>query len=223
MMTDADMAMKVDPAYNDLSEVPGGSGVFRRHLRPRLVQADPPRHGPEGPLSRPRGAGGGPDLAGPDPGRLDHDLDYDVDIAGEGQDRGLPGCLSAEMVYDSLGQRPHLPRLGLCAVAPMAPASGSRRMKDWEGNEPAAAGQGPQGAAAEPHRGAETGARRSRLADVIVLAGNASAIEQAAKAAGFDTVAVPFAPGRGDATAEMTDVDSFAVMEPDGRTATATG
>jgi catalase-peroxidase len=50
------------------------------------------------------------------------------------------------------------------------------------------------------------------LADVIVLAGNVG-LEQAIKAAGFD-VAVPFAPGRGDATDAMTDADSFAPLEP---------
>jgi catalase-peroxidase len=50
------------------------------------------------------------------------------------------------------------------------------------------------------------------VADVIVLAGNLG-VEQAAKAAGFD-VTVPFAPGRGDATQEMTDVESFDVLEP---------
>jgi catalase-peroxidase len=56
---------------------------------------------------------------------------------------------------------------------------------------------------------AETGAS---VADVIVLAGNVG-IEQAAKAAGFE-VTVPFAPGRGDATQEMTDVESFACWNP---------
>jgi catalase-peroxidase len=45
-----------------------------------------------------------------------------------------------------------------------------------------------------------------------VLAGNLG-VEQAAKAAGVE-VSVPFAPGRGDATAEMTDADSFAPLEP---------
>lgn len=50
------------------------------------------------------------------------------------------------------------------------------------------------------------------VADVIVLAGNLG-IEQAAKAAGFD-IEVPFAPGRGDASEEQTDVESFAVLEP---------
>ena len=50
------------------------------------------------------------------------------------------------------------------------------------------------------------------VADVIVLAGNV-AIEQAALNAGF-TINVPFSPGRGDASAEMTDAASFAVLEP---------
>jgi catalase-peroxidase len=56
---------------------------------------------------------------------------------------------------------------------------------------------------------AEVGAS---IADIIVLAGNVG-VESAAKAAGV-SVAVPFAPGRGDATLEHTDVDSFAVLEP---------
>ena len=50
------------------------------------------------------------------------------------------------------------------------------------------------------------------MADAIVLAGNIG-VEQAAKAAGVD-VSVPFSPGRGDATQEMTDVESFEVLEP---------
>ena len=50
------------------------------------------------------------------------------------------------------------------------------------------------------------------MADLIVLGGSA-AVEKAARDAGFD-VTVPFAPGRGDATQEQTDVESFAVLEP---------
>jgi catalase-peroxidase len=78
--------------------------------------------------------------------------------------------------------------------------------KDWEGNEPARLAKVLgvlEGIAAE------TGAS---LADVIVLAGNVG-IEQAAKAGGVE-VSVPFAPGRGDATPEMTDVESFEPLEP---------
>jgi len=78
--------------------------------------------------------------------------------------------------------------------------------KDWEGNEPARLAKVL--AAYEPIA-KQTGAS---LADVIVLAGNYG-VEQAAKAAGFD-ITVPFAPGRGDATAEQTDAESFAVLEP---------
>jgi catalase-peroxidase len=50
------------------------------------------------------------------------------------------------------------------------------------------------------------------MADVVVLAGNIG-IEQAAKAAGFN-IGIPFTPGRGDATDEMTDAESFDVLEP---------
>jgi len=56
------------------------------------------------------------------------------------------------------------------------------------------------------------GAKKVSLADLIVLAGGA-AVEKAAKDAGV-SIEVPFTPGRTDATAEMTDVDSFAVLEP---------
>jgi catalase-peroxidase len=58
----------------------------------------------------------------------------------------------------------------------------------------------------------QIGNKRVSLADVIVL-GGAAAIEKAAADAGHD-VTVPFAPGRTDATADMTDVESFAYLEP---------
>ncbi|MFE3455843.1 catalase/peroxidase HPI [Nonomuraea sp. NPDC059194] len=64
----------------------------------------------------------------------------------------------------------------------------------------------------ESFNAAQTGGKRVSLADVIVLAGGA-AVEQAAKDAGFD-VAVPFTPGRVDASQEQTDVESFAALEP---------
>ena len=78
--------------------------------------------------------------------------------------------------------------------------------KDWEGNEPERLTRVLS--VLEP-LAAESGAS---IADVIVLAGNV-AIEQAAHAAGV-TVSVPFAPGRGDATLEHTDAESFAPLEP---------
>lgn len=58
----------------------------------------------------------------------------------------------------------------------------------------------------------QTGSKRVALADLIILAGNA-AVEKAAKDAGIDVI-VPFTPGRNDASAEQTDVDSFEYLEP---------
>ncbi|MFU8807059.1 MAG: catalase/peroxidase HPI, partial [Bradymonadaceae bacterium] len=59
---------------------------------------------------------------------------------------------------------------------------------------------------------AQSGGKKVSLADLIVL-GGCAAVEEAAKAAGFE-VEVPFTPGRTDATAEQTDADSFAPLEP---------
>jgi len=78
--------------------------------------------------------------------------------------------------------------------------------KDWEGNEPQRLQKVLN--VLEP-LAKEAGAS---LADTIVLAGNVG-VEQAAKAAGYN-ITVPFAPGRGDATEEQTDAESFEVMEP---------
>jgi catalase-peroxidase len=78
--------------------------------------------------------------------------------------------------------------------------------KDWVGNEP-----GRLVKVLEVLEGIATESSAS-VADVIVLAGNVG-IEQAAEAAGFH-VTLPFAPGRGDATQEMTDTNSFEVLEP---------
>jgi catalase-peroxidase len=78
--------------------------------------------------------------------------------------------------------------------------------KDWEGNEPARLAKVLK--ALEPIA-KQTGAS---MADLIVLAGSLG-IEQAAKAAGVP-VEVPFAPGRGDASQAQTDAESFEVLEP---------
>ncbi len=78
--------------------------------------------------------------------------------------------------------------------------------KDWEGNEPTRL--------REVLERLESIATQSgaSVADVIVLAGNVG-LEKAIQAAGFK-VEVPFMPGRGDATQDMTDTESFAVLEP---------
>ncbi len=86
--------------------------------------------------------------------------------------------------------------------------------KDWEVNEPAQLAkvikvlEGIQ----TGFNGAQSGGKKVSLADLIVL-GGAAAVEDAAKKAGHP-VAVPFSPGRTDASQEQTDVASFAVLEP---------
>jgi catalase-peroxidase len=78
--------------------------------------------------------------------------------------------------------------------------------KNWEGNEPERLNRVLS--VLEPIAKASG----ASLADVIVLAGNVG-VEKAAKSAGFD-IDIPFSQGRGDASAEQTDVDSFAPLEP---------
>jgi catalase-peroxidase len=86
--------------------------------------------------------------------------------------------------------------------------------KDWEVNQPAQLAKvlkALEGVQSEFNK-AQSGGKKVSLADLIVLAGCAG-VEQAAKNAGH-TVTVPFAPGRTDASAEQTDAESFAVLEP---------
>ncbi|MDE2659398.1 MAG: catalase-peroxidase, partial [Acidobacteriota bacterium] len=86
--------------------------------------------------------------------------------------------------------------------------------KDWEVNNPAELAEvlGVLETIQGRFNGSRTGGKRVSLADLIVLAG-AAAVEAAAKAAGHE-VDVPFTPGRTDASAEATDAESFAVLEP---------
>src|SRR6185503_1253358 len=85
--------------------------------------------------------------------------------------------------------------------------------KDWAANDPAqlATVLSKLEQVQQDFNGKSGGAKVS-LADLIVL-GGVAAVEKAAKDAGHD-VAVPFAPGRTDATQEQTDVESFEVLEP---------
>lgn len=86
--------------------------------------------------------------------------------------------------------------------------------KNWEANNPSQLAkvlkvlEGIQ----KEFNGSQSGGKAVSLADLIVLGGNA-AIEKAAQDAGHK-VAVPFAPGRGDASQEQTDVEAFEVLEP---------
>ncbi len=86
--------------------------------------------------------------------------------------------------------------------------------KDWEINQPAELGKVLRvlEKIQKEFNGAQSGGKKVSLADLIVL-GGCAAVEAAAKKAGHD-VQVPFTPGRTDASQEMTDVESFAVLEP---------
>jgi len=86
--------------------------------------------------------------------------------------------------------------------------------KDWEVNQPAQLKKALQTLERiqKEFNSAQSGGKRVSLADVIVLGGCAG-VEQSTKNAGHD-VAVPFTPGRTDASQEQTDVESFAVLEP---------
>ena len=86
--------------------------------------------------------------------------------------------------------------------------------KDWEVNQPAELAKVLQALETiqTEFNNSQSGGKKISLADLIVL-GGCAAVEEAARKAGHD-VTVPFSPGRTDTTQELTDVDSFAVLEP---------
>jgi catalase-peroxidase len=201
IMTDADMAMKMDPAYRAICErfhrdhayfsetfARAWFKLTHRDMGPKIRY-----FGPDVPAE---------DLIWQDPvpaGRRDYD------VAAVKAKIAACGLSAADMIataWDSARTYRGSDMRGGTDGARIRLAP----QKDWEGNEPARLSRVLgvlEGIATE------TGAS---VADVIVLAGS-HAVEQAAKAAGFD-VAVPFAAGRGDATQEQTDVASFKALEP---------
>jgi len=86
--------------------------------------------------------------------------------------------------------------------------------KDWPANQPAQLAKvlGVLTAIQQEFNSQAPGGKKVSIADLIVLAGNA-AVEAAAQAGGH-SIAVPFTPGRTDASQEQTDIESFAVLEP---------
>ncbi|RQP06312.1 MAG: catalase/peroxidase HPI [Paracoccus sp. BP8] len=201
MMTDADMALKVDPIYREISlrfmnDFEAFSDAFARAWF-KLTHRD------MGPKSRYLG----PDVPAEDLIWQDPipEGSKSYNIAGLKARIADSGLTIAEMIataWDSARTFRGSDMRGGANGARIRLAP----QKDWEGNEPERLARVL--AVLEP-LAAEFGAS---LADTIVLAGNVG-VELAAKAAGFD-IEVPFAPGRGDATAEMTDAESFAVLEP---------
>ena len=201
MMTDADMAMKVDPAYRAISEkfyanpdyfsetfARAWFKLTHRDLGPKARYV-----GPDVPAE---------DLIWQDPvpaGNKSYNVDA-VKAAITATDLTVQELVTT--AWDSARTfRGSDYRGG---------ANGARirlePQRNWEGNEPARLAKVL--AVLEPI----AKSNGASIADVIVLAGNIG-VEKAAKAAGYN-VTVPFTPGRGDATQEQTDVDSFAVLEP---------
>ncbi|MDP1627301.1 catalase/peroxidase HPI [Parvibaculum sp.] len=201
MMTDADMAMKVDPIYNAIC---------------RKFMADPEyfkdtfarawfklTHRDMGPTAR---------YVGPDVPKEDLIWQDPVPAGPTGYDVGAvkakiagSGLSVSELVstaWDSARTYRGSDMRGGANGARIRLAP----QKDWEGNEPKRLAKVLS--VLEPI----AKAAGASVADVIVLAGNVG-VEKAAKAAGFD-IEVPFAPGRGDATDEMTDAASFDALEP---------
>ena len=201
IMTDADMAMKMDPEYRRISErfyndPEAFSSAFARAWFKLTHRDMGPRAryiGPEVPDE---------DLIWQDPvpaGSVDYDVAAVKDkIAAS--DLGIGEMVAT--AWDSARTFRGSDMRGGANGARIRLAP----QKDWEGNEPERLARV---LGVLERIAADTGAS---VADVIVLAGNLG-VEQAARAAGFD-VEVPFAPGRGDASQDMTDVDAFDVLEP---------
>ncbi|TQQ51332.1 catalase/peroxidase HPI [Vibrio cholerae] len=201
MMTDADMALKIDPEYRKISErfyqdPAYFSEVFARawfKLTHRDMGPKARYFGPDVPAE---------ELIWQDPvpaGRKDYDVNaVKTKIAAS----GLSISEMVSTAWDSARTFRGSDKRGGANGARIRLAP----QKDWEGNEPARLSKV---LAVLEKIAAESGIS---IADTIVLAGNVG-IEHAAKAAGVN-VTVPFAPGRGDATIEQTDVDSFEVLEP---------
>jgi catalase-peroxidase len=206
IMTDADMAMIKDPVYREISErfykdPAYFSEVFARawfKLTHRDLGPKSRYLGPDVPQE---------DLIWQDPvPAVDYTLS-DAEIA-ELKTKILQSGLSvAELVataWDSARTFRGSDNRGGANGARIRLAP----QKDWEGNEPARL-QKVLGVLESIQASLD---KKVSMADLIVLGGTA-AVEKAARDGGVD-ITVPFAPGRGDATEEMTDAESFAPLEP---------
>ncbi len=206
IMTDADMAMIKDPAYRKISErfykdPEYFAEVFKRAWF-KLTHRD------LGPISRYLGADvPQEDLIWQDPiPAVDYSLS-DAEIADLKIKLLNSGLTPAELIntaWDSARTFRGSDFRGGANGARIRLAP----QKDWAGNEPDRLRK-VLNKLSEIQAGLD---KKVSLADLIVLAGTA-AVEKAAHEAGVN-ITVPFSPGRGDATDEMTDADSFAELEP---------
>ncbi len=213
MMTTADLALRMDPAYEKIS---------RRFLENPQELADAfakawykLTHRDMGPASRYLGPLVPVEpLLWQDPvPAVDHPLINEQDIA----------TLKASIHACGLSISQLVTTAWACAATfrgsdKRGGPNGARirlaPQKDWEVNQPLELAKVLQTLESiqSGFNGGQSGGKRVALADLIVL-GGCAAVEQAAKRAGHD-VTVPFSPGRTDATQDQTDVDAFAVLEP---------
>ncbi|MEM7472877.1 MAG: catalase/peroxidase HPI [Pseudomonadota bacterium] len=201
MMTDADMAMKVDPIYNEICQKFMADPEYFKDTFARawfkLTHRDMgPRanyYGPDVPAE---------DLIWQDPipaGNTDYDASV---VKAKIAESGLSAVDLIATAWDSARTFRGSDKRGGANGARIRLAP----QKDWAGNEPQRLAKVL--GILEPIA-AETGAS---IADVIVLGGNVG-LEQAIKAGGH-SVDVPFTAGRGDSDDAQTDADSFSVLEP---------
>jgi catalase-peroxidase len=212
MMTTADMAMRMDPAYEKISR--------RFHQNPAEFADAFARawhkltHRDMGPYVRGLGklVPAKAQLWQDPVPRADHELVGGADVAAIRSKILATGLSVSQLVNTAWSSAASFRGSDM-----RGGANGARialaPQKDWEVNNPTQLAivldvlKGVQSAF-----NTTSGSTKVSLADVIVLAG-AAGVEAAAKAAGYD-ITVPFAPGRTDATEEQTDVESFAVLEP---------
>lgn len=201
IMTDADMAMKMDPEYRKISErfyndPAYFSDVFARawfKLTHRDMGPKDRYIGPEAPQE---------DLIWQDPVPAGN-TDYNVEAVKRMiADSGLSINEMVSTAWDSARTFRGSDMRGGANGARIRLAP----QNEWQGNEPVRLSKV---IAIYEKIAVDSGAS---LADLIVLGGGVG-IEKAAKAAGYD-ILVPFTPGRGDATDDMTDADSFEPLEP---------
>ena len=213
MMTTADMAMRMDPAYEKISR--------HFHANPAELADAFARawfkltHRDMGPITRylgplvPNEA-----LIWQDPiPALDHKLVDDEDIASL-KAKLLTSGLSISQLVNTAWASASTFR----SSDKRGGANGARirlaPQKDWQANQPAELAQilPKLEAVQQAFNASQSFGKKISLADVIVL-GGCAAVEAAASKAGHD-IKVPFSPGRMDTTQEHTDVESFAVLEP---------
>ncbi|MFI8341810.1 catalase/peroxidase HPI [Streptomyces sp. NPDC085639] len=213
MMLTTDLALRMDPVY-----APIAKGF---HENPdRLAEAFAKAwykllHRDMGPISRYLGPWVPEPQLWQDPvPAVDHELVADADVAALKRTILAAGLSVPQLVGTAWAAASSFRGTDM-----RGGANGARirlaPQKDWEVNdlpEVAEAVRALEGIQEDFNR-AQSGGKKVSLADLIVL-GGCAAVEQAAKNAGYDIV-VPFAPGRTDATQEQTDVEAFAVLEPE--------